>query len=318
VKQAAVAGFRLERVSDGVPQVQYAAQAAFALVSGNDLGLQFYRLRDETFELHRIALQDLGSLLFEAQKKIKVADDAALESFVQPGSKLAIGQRAQDFRIDEHSTGMMECSEQVLPCPEIHRGLATHRCIYLSKNRGGDLHQLHTAHVKRRQQAGNIANHPATQRNQNSFAVGAQPGQFFGQLLDRAQFLRRLSVRHLDYLGLEARRGERAHQLCAPAPAHRRNRNHEDLARLRQQLRQQGSGPRQQAVFNAGLVGPRRNMDGDLRHGNSIIAYGAMQLWLARPGEFFLETLPTQRRKLPELRPLPSGSPGSRSGSDRR
>src|SRR5580658_6652993 len=107
VKQAAVAGLGLERMSDGVPEVEHAPQAAFPLVSGNDFGLQLYGLSDETFELHWITLQDLGPLLLEAQKKIEIADDAALERFIQAGTKLPIRECAQDFRIDEHSTRMM-------------------------------------------------------------------------------------------------------------------------------------------------------------------------------------------------------------------
>ena len=40
-----------------------------------------------------------------------------------------------------------------------------------------------------------------------------------------------------------------------------------------QQFSQERTGAGEQPVFDAGLVGPGRDMDGDLRHGNSIIAY---------------------------------------------
>jgi hypothetical protein len=53
-------------------------------------------LRDEAFNLDRIALQNLSPLLFEAQEKIDIANDAALERFIQAGAKLAIGERVQN------------------------------------------------------------------------------------------------------------------------------------------------------------------------------------------------------------------------------
>ena len=61
VKQALVAGFGLERVADGVAEVENAAQAAFLLVGGDDFGLQLYARGDHAFQFHGIALQDLRS-----------------------------------------------------------------------------------------------------------------------------------------------------------------------------------------------------------------------------------------------------------------
>ena len=55
-------------------------------------------------------------------------------------------------------------------------------------------------------------------------------------------------------------------------------------AGLRKQLGEQRPGAGQQAVLNAGLIGPRRDMDGDLRHGVSIIAYRAVNPDRRRPG----------------------------------
>ncbi len=83
VKQALVAGFGLERVADGVAEIEHAAQAAFVLVGGNDFGFQLHGLRDKAFQFHRIALQNLRALLFKAQEKIEIADDAALERLVE-------------------------------------------------------------------------------------------------------------------------------------------------------------------------------------------------------------------------------------------
>src|SRR5271157_6136426 len=44
VKQASIAGFGLERVSDGMAQVEYAPQSTFALVGGNYFSFQLHRL----------------------------------------------------------------------------------------------------------------------------------------------------------------------------------------------------------------------------------------------------------------------------------
>src|SRR6202140_1743904 len=124
VEQAAVAGFRLKRVSDGVTQIKNAAQAAFVFVRRDHFSFQLNGLGDDPFELHEIALQDLGALLFEAQKEIEISDDSAFQRFVETCAKVAFGKSAQNLGINEDGARMVERSKQVLPRSEVDSRLA--------------------------------------------------------------------------------------------------------------------------------------------------------------------------------------------------
>src|SRR5215469_13038118 len=82
VQQASVVCFGFERVTNRVAQVEDASQAPFVLIGRNDFGFEFYRLRNQPFELKGIAFQNAGTVLLKAEEEFDVADDAALECFV--------------------------------------------------------------------------------------------------------------------------------------------------------------------------------------------------------------------------------------------
>src|ERR1700728_1456988 len=203
VKQAPVAGFGLERVAYGVAEIEHAAQAAFLLISGNDFSFQLHALGDQSLKLDRIALQNLRAFLFEAQKKIEIADDATLESLIQAGAKGAGRKRVQDLRVNQNHPWMAISPKQIFTGPEIHRCLTTDGSIHLRQNRSGNLHQFHTAHVEGCQQSGDVADYSAAECDQNRLAVCAKTHQLFSQRFDRRQLLRRVSMRYLHKLRVE-------------------------------------------------------------------------------------------------------------------
>jgi len=97
----------------------------------------------------------------------------------------------------------MKRPHQILSRSKIHASLAANRCINLRHHCGGNLYQLHAAHVERRQQAGNVADDSSTESDQNGISVRAQAGKLLGQNLDGCQLLVDLAVGHLDDLGGE-------------------------------------------------------------------------------------------------------------------
>src|SRR5579863_4928311 len=174
VKQAAVAGFRLQCVAYGVAKVENAAQAAFLFIGGNNFGFQLHTLGNQTFDFHGIALQNLGALLFEAQEEIEIADNAAFQGLVKPCAEGSFGQRVQNFRVNQNNAGVMIGSQQILPSPEVDSGFAANGCIHLSEDGGWDLHQIDASHVERGEQTGDVADDAAAERNENSFSVGPE------------------------------------------------------------------------------------------------------------------------------------------------
>ena len=142
MQQPTVAGLGFERVADRVAKVQHAAQAVLALVRGNDFRFQFHGLRDQPLQFHRIAFQNARAILLEAQKQFDVADDAALQRFVESGAKLAIRQRLQHRGIDQHHPRMMKRSHHVLAGNQIDSRLAADRSIHLRQHGRRNLHEL--------------------------------------------------------------------------------------------------------------------------------------------------------------------------------
>ena len=205
--------------------------------------------------------------MFEAQEEIQIADDAALERLVKTGAIHPVGKSVKNFRVDENHAGMVIGSEQVLPRSEIYSGLAADGCIHLGEDRGGNLNQVDATHVERGEQPGDIADYASAERDQDGFAVCAQTDQSFRHGFNGGQLLGRLAVGNLQNLGFEARGAQRFQQFASGATANRGNRNHKKFAGLGQKFGEQSPSPWQEAVFNPRLVGPRWNVDGDLRHG---------------------------------------------------
>ena len=88
----------------------------------------------------------------------------------------------------------MEGPDQVLAGRVIHTGLAAGRRVDLRKQRGRYLHHPHSAHEYRGRKAGDVADHPTSQRHDDAAAVGAGPDQRIDDSRDRIQVLSGLAV----------------------------------------------------------------------------------------------------------------------------
>src|SRR6185312_12655147 len=79
VQEVLVPGFSLERVADGVAEVEHAAQVAFLFVHGDNAGLALYALRDQPLQRRDVALQDGIPALLQTGENFRTADYAALQ-----------------------------------------------------------------------------------------------------------------------------------------------------------------------------------------------------------------------------------------------
>ena len=82
--------------------------------------------------------------------------------------------------IDEDGLGLMECADKIFAGAKIDASLTADRRIDLRKNRGGNLNEIHTAHVEGREQAGNVADDASTEGQDRGFSIGAKFHELLG------------------------------------------------------------------------------------------------------------------------------------------
>ena len=63
----------------------------------------------------RVVAQFICIDIFQGAKQFRFADDAAFERLVKTGAEFAVGQRGEDYGIDQDHAGMVEGPDQVFP-----------------------------------------------------------------------------------------------------------------------------------------------------------------------------------------------------------
>src|SRR5208282_3966435 len=97
---------------------------------------------------------------------------------------------------------------------------------------GWQLDDVHSAHIDRGKEPGDVADYAAPERDQRDSAIGALPDEFSRQLLQRGEALRALAIGHLDEAGFDSRSRQGLQQDLCPAPAYGRHGDHECTAVL--------------------------------------------------------------------------------------
>src|SRR5215475_10995820 len=192
--QTAVGCDGFERVPDGVAEIEDAAQAGFALIGRDDLGLDLATARDDAGEQRRIEPGDPFQILLDQGEQVRVADHAVFDRLVKPRAQLPRGQAAQNARINDDRARLMESPDQVLAERVIDRRLASDRTVDLREQSRGNLDAIDSAQKSRGDKAREVAYHAAAERDHpvGSFkTIGDQktPGAF-----GRAQRFRPLAV----------------------------------------------------------------------------------------------------------------------------
>ena len=97
VQPGAVAGAGLDRVAEGMAEVEDRAQPRFLLVAGDDAAFSCtsgYRLHERGV----VARQQIVEVRFEPAEEVRVGDRAVLDDFGQSGDQLALRQSRRASR----------------------------------------------------------------------------------------------------------------------------------------------------------------------------------------------------------------------------
>ena len=143
----------------------------------------------------RAAGEDVGVVGFEPGEKGFVAEHAIFRDFGISGAELARRQRVERRRIGDHQHRLMKRAEQVLALRRVDAGLAADRGIDLGQKRSRHLHEIDAAAQDRRRKAGEIADHPAAERNHQIVALDLRRDQRLRDLFETG-----ISLRHLAFL----------------------------------------------------------------------------------------------------------------------
>ena len=131
-----------------------------------------------------VVREHFGAILLEGFKQRAIADNAALDDFVESGAVLALRQGAQHIRVDQDRERLMKRAEQVLAGNQIDAGLAADRGVDLREQRGRDLQHRDAAHEDGGQKAADIRHDAAAESDYDAGAVAAAFNHLLGQRFD--------------------------------------------------------------------------------------------------------------------------------------
>jgi hypothetical protein len=200
VAVAGVAGGRLDRVADGVPEVEDLAAAAVALVLGDDRKLEARAGEDRALVGRRSGRFGRDALPQRAPR-----DQGRLQHLNPTRAQLRRRQGAEGVGVDDHRRRLVVGADVVLGLGEVHPGLAPVRGVHLRHERGRDLHYGDAPLVGGRAEAYEVPDDPAPERDQMVAARHAGEGQIAPHTLGCGQRLGRLARGNHDQRGQFAR-----------------------------------------------------------------------------------------------------------------
>ncbi len=157
-------GEALERVAEGVAEIEQRALAALFLVGGDDARLGGAARRDR-LQPRRPAGEHRAPVAFEPSEEVAVADQAVFGHLGVAGAELARAQRVEDAGVGEHQRRLVEGADEVLAERRVDRRLAADAGIDLGEQGRRDLDEAHAAPQARRAEAGEIADDAAAERD---------------------------------------------------------------------------------------------------------------------------------------------------------
>ncbi len=138
----------------------------------------------------RFQPQDGLDMPFQVGEEVLVPDHAVFDDLRDAAAQFADGKRGQRIGVDQHHLRLQKSADHILPQRMIDADLAAHRAIDLRQQAGGHLHEADAAQVGGGHEAGEIADHPAAQRDHHRFAVdfaldeiAVEPGGGFHALI---------------------------------------------------------------------------------------------------------------------------------------
>ena len=92
----------------------------------------------------------------------------------RPGAELAARQRRQHRRVDDDRVRLIERADQVLAERVIHADLAADGAVHLRQQRRRHVNERDAAQVRRRREAGHVADDAAAEGDQGRRAIGVR------------------------------------------------------------------------------------------------------------------------------------------------
>jgi hypothetical protein len=152
----------------------------------------------------RSALEDVGVIGLEPGKERLVAEHSIFSYLGIAGAELPRRQRIEHRGVGDDEHGLMEGAEQVLALRRIDPGLAADGGIDLGQQRGRHLDEIDAAAQDRSGKAGEIADHPAPERDDKIVALDLGRDQRFGDPFETGIGLGALAFLHDDPRGSDA------------------------------------------------------------------------------------------------------------------
>ena len=162
-------------VADGVPEIQYAAQPLLRGVLLHHPRLDGQRAGDDLRQIRR----QVGAVLDQRQQR-RIAGHGHLHTLGQSRGHLPRRQRTEGIRVDQHGTGLVERTHDVLHAVHVDGGLAADRGVHLGQQCGGQVVEIHAPHVGGGGEARQIPRHAAAHGGHAVAAIHAQ-GQHLPQ-----------------------------------------------------------------------------------------------------------------------------------------
>ena len=173
------AGLSLERVAEGMAEIEHGARAGrLALVFGDDARLGLDAFGDGIFLGDPLTLQDFLPVAFTPLEERRIAEHAVLDDLGIAGAHLAWGQSGQRVEIGQHQSRLVEGADQVLARGGVDRRLAADGAVDLGEQGCRQLNEAATALEYRRRKAGEVADDSAAEREDVIAALdflGEQP-----------------------------------------------------------------------------------------------------------------------------------------------
>jgi hypothetical protein len=185
-------------VTERVPEVQEHAQPRLPLVLRHHAGLdRAVALEDRQQPLELAAEQPLA-LALERLEQPRIADRRVLHHLRQPGAALAQWECRERCGVDPDQTRLMKGADQVLAPRHVDAGLPAHAGVHHRQQRGGYLHHRQAAQQRRRHEAGEVAHHPASERDDHRAPVRTGPEQRIVEAARLREALAALPVRDVE------------------------------------------------------------------------------------------------------------------------
>ena len=214
-----IIGLLLERVRNGVTEVENAAEPALLLVLADDVGFNLAGAGDDVFERVIVERENLIGVSFEITKKIGVRYHAVFDDFPESRGNLARRQCLQKIEVGKDGARLIESADEIFAERVINGDLASDGGVDLSEQRGRDLNERHAAEESSGDEAGKIADDASSEREDRRLSIELTFDgggiNFIGGLETFGGF----ALRDGDHIRVQARRADQIFDLRSEVAA---------------------------------------------------------------------------------------------------